>query len=336
MIALPNSPTGRIVLAIALSLVIHMALLFTPVIELAPTDPPLPPLMAKLEALPTVIAKPPQPKQPHKAPTPAKPKPVMPTPQVTPAPAEPVVDEPVAEVASEVAPVPAIAEPEKIADPVPTHPLPKHADLTFSVMQGTDFKVGEARQRFDISPDHHYTLKVGVNTTGIVSLLKKFDLNQTSSGTVDSHGLQPNEFRESKNNSGNTETHTANFDWQAKALNFSTGSSIALPEYSQDIISFVYQLSQVPWSGNPLSMYISNGRKLEHYEISVGEEELITTRMGKLRAIPFRKVHGPNEEGLNIWLAVEYRLLPVKISQTNGDGSVAAEMVISAIRVSDD
>ncbi len=334
MIAFPQTPTGRIALAIALSLVIHMALLFTPVIELAPTDPPLPPLMAKLEALPEIVVKAPKPKQPQKTPTPSKPKPTTPVPAVPPAPAEPVAEEPVAEVAAEVAPEPVIAE--KVVEPPPAHPLPKHAELTFAVMQGTDFKVGEARQRFDITPDHHYTLKVGVNTTGIISLLKKFDLNQTSSGTVDSHGLQPNEFRESKNNSGNTETHIANFDWQAKTLNFSTGNSVALPESSQDIISFVYQLSQMPSSGNPLSMYISNGRKLEHYEISVGEEELITTRMGKLRAIPFRKVHGPNEEGLNIWLAVEYRLLPVKISQTNGDGSVAAEMVISDIRVSDE
>jgi hypothetical protein len=33
---------------------------------------------------------------------------------------------------------------------------------------------------------------------------------------------------------------------------------------------------------------------------------------------------------------VEYRLLPVKISQTNRDGSIAGEMVISEIRVADE
>jgi hypothetical protein len=334
VIALPTSPTLRITLAIALSVLIHMALLFTPMVELAPAEVPLPPLMARLEPLPKVTAAPAKPKKKtaHKAviPEPIASKPAVPVTNTPPEPAEP-------EPASGVQPAPVVAEEEnRIEEVQPAHPLPKKAQLTFVVYKGTNFVIGEARHRLEIASDQSYTIKVGVNTTGIASVFKKFDLTQTSTGTTTAQGLRPSKFSESKQTSSGTEARVAEFNWTEKTLSFSTGNSVVLSESSQDIVSFMYQLSQLQWGNNPLALNISNGKKLEHYEISVGEEEIIATPMGKLRTIPFRKIHGPNEEGLDIWLAVEYRLLPVKISQTNRDGSIAGEMVISEMRVADE
>lgn len=335
MTLLPTSPSARILLAIALSVLIHMALLFAPMIELAPTEVPLPPLMAKLEPLPKIAPLPvPAKKKIH--PKPATPKPAEP---IVEKPIEPSMDKPVAPSPEPIAETP-VEPPAAIKTeepPPPAHPLPKQAQLTFAVYKsGTSFAIGEAHHRLNIDAEHRYTITTGANTTGIVRLLKKFELTQTSTGTLTENGLQPAKFVEDKLTSNGTETHRADFNWQEKTLYFSAGNSAALPNNSQDIVSFMYQLSQLQWGNNPIAMNISNGKKLEHYEIAVGEEELVSTPMGKLRAIPFRKIHGPNEEGLNIWLAVEYRLLPIKISQIERDGSTAGEMLISDIRVSDE
>lgn len=315
-------------MAIALSVLVHMALLFIPMVELAPTEVPLPPLMAKLEPLPKALPTPAKPKK--KAPAkPAAPKPAAPVAEKTP---EPEIPEP----ASEVVAAPVVEEASQVEEVQPAHPLPKKAQLTFVVYKGTDFAVGEARHRFEIANDQSYSIEIGANTTGIASIFKKFDLTQTSTGTMTKQGLRPAKFDETKLTASGKESRSAEFNWQEKTLKFSAGNSVALPDNSQDIVSFMYQLSQLPWGDNPLALNISNGKKLEHYEISIGEEETIATPMGKLRAIPFHKIHGPNEEGLDIWLAVEYRLLPVKISQTDRDGSIAGEMVISDIRVADE
>jgi hypothetical protein len=338
--ALPKSPVARITLAICLSVLVHLALLFTPMIELAPTEVPLPPLMAKLEPLPRIAPAPkPKPKEPPK---PATAKPAAPVAEKLPAPDIPRADMPepasaVTPTASEVAAATVTAEEaNKTEEPQPAHPLPKKAQLNYSVYKGSNFKVGEARLRFQIADDKDYSIEVGANTTGIVSLFKKFDLVQTSIGVLTAQGLRSNEFSETRLSGDGQEYHTAKFNWMEKTLSFSGGGSVALPDRSQDIVSFMFQLSQIPWDSTPIMMNISNGRKLEHYEIDIGAEETIDTQMGKLRAIPFRKRHAPSEEGLDIWLAVEYRLLPVKISKTDRNGNVDSQLVISEIRVADE
>ena len=338
MIKLSKSQSSSIVLAILLSVLIHLALLFTPMIELAPTEIPLPPLQAKLEDLPKL------------APVAVPKRPVTPKPKPKPKVAEALPPPPAERGMAESSPplTPETTSPEITAEevqpdavpaelPAPSaHPLPKHAQLTFSVYKsGTSFAIGEAQHRLDIDDQQHYTIRTSATTTGVVRLLKRFEMVQTSTGAITPYGLQPSRFVEDKITSDGTDTHIANFDWSANSVHYSAGNSAALPKASQDIVSFMYQLSQLQWGGNPLSIPISNGKKLESYQIEVGEEELIDTPMGKLRAIPMRKVHGPNEEGLDIWLAVEYRLLPIKITQLERDGSVAGLMLISDIRVAD-
>ncbi len=335
MSMLPKSPLARITLAIALSVVIHLLLIFTPMIKLPPADVPLPPLQAKLEPLPKLA--PPAPTQKKTAPKPKPVAPVAPTlPLITPASevaaASAVTPVPEA-AASEVIPAPVI-DSAKTEDAQLAHPLPKTAQLTFDVYKGTDFRVGEARLRLDIAEDRSYVLNVSANTTGIVSVFKKFDLIQTSTGILAEHGLRPNLYSEIRLTGDGQETRSVAFDWPEKTLNFSSGGSASLPDGSQDILSFMFQFSQLVWHSNVV-MNISNGKKLERYEIALGKEQTLDTRMGKLRAIPFSKVHAPGEEGLDIWLAVEYRLLPVKISKINRDGQVDSELVISDIRVAD-
>jgi hypothetical protein len=52
--------------------------------------------------------------------------------------------------------------------------------------------------------------------------------------------------------------------------------------------------------------------------------------------VHFTKLHGTNVEGLELWIAQEYRFLPVKLSHIERDGTVSAEVVITDIRVLDE
>jgi hypothetical protein len=344
--ALPSNSAGRIVLAIVLSLTAHTAILFAPIGKLPQTEKSLPLLTAKLEPLPKVDTEPILEKITAHAP--------VKTPELKPkqTPVSTSAIQPVAlpesngkqsaeniEATRTEAPTMNPAQPsamEMVKEHKPAHPLPKYAQLTFIAYKGTDFQIGEARHFLEIDAGKTYKLKVDMNTTGLASVFKTFELKQQSTGVMTALGLQPNEYIETKNTSKGKETFEAKFDREEKTLSFLNGARVPLPDHAQDIISFLYQLSQRPLDKGTIVMHISNGRKLERYELAVGKEEITKTHLGELRAVPLRKVHGQGEEGLDIWLGMEYRMLPVKIRQIDRDGQIAGEMLISEIRVSDE
>ncbi len=319
----------------------HAMLLFGPnLISLAPVEVPLPPLTARLEPLP-VLKPAPVKKAVHKPHVHSKPKPVIthevtaPVAVTTPAP-DTTETPPVQTPVTQTSPIESPASAVPAENSQPAHPLPRHAELTFKVYKGADLPIGEVRHRLDISDDNSYTLQVSINTTGLASLFKKFVMSQQSTGTITASGIRPDKYSETKLTSKETEALSADFDWQDKLLKFSSGNQVALPEQAQDILSFLYQFSQMPLDQARLAMHVSNGKKLENYQVEIGPEENVQTRMGLLRALPLRKIHAPGEEGLEIWLGLEYRLLPIKIRQIDREGHIAGEMVVSDIRVSDE
>ncbi|OGT01903.1 MAG: hypothetical protein A2Y51_00555 [Gallionellales bacterium RIFCSPLOWO2_02_60_31] len=328
-LSLPKRSTGRIALAIALSALVHAIALFAPLIKLPPVEVPLPPLTAKLEPLPKIAAKPAPPRKHKPRPVPVEALPA---------------DQPAESVSTEEPQIDAGPQPPAVNKAIdktveearPAHPLPKHAQLTFAAYKGKDFKIGEARHRLEIGDDKSYILRVGMNTTGLASIFKTFESDHRSSGTLTAQGLRPNEFSETKNTSKGRESLAAKFSWEEKVLSFSNGNSTPLPEQAQDVASFLYQFPQLALDNGAISMYISNGKKLERYEFTIGEEEMIQTHLGRLRALPLHKVHAQGEEGLDIWLGLEYRLLPVKLRMFDRSGQIAGEMVISEILVADE
>jgi hypothetical protein len=58
--------------------------------------------------------------------------------------------------------------------------------------------------------------------------------------------------------------------------------------------------------------------------------------MGKLRALHLRKMHAQGEAYFEIWLGLEYRLLPVKFRMVNALDKVTEEYVISDILAADE
>ncbi|MBI5918008.1 MAG: DUF3108 domain-containing protein [Nitrosomonadales bacterium] len=329
--------TRRFAFTLLLSVLIHGLLLWRLPLQLPDNEPPLHLLEAKLERLP---AHPAPPKvQPPKAKQPAAPVavpsvvPVIPAtppaPEATPGTAE----EP-SEAQEKVAALPPPPPVAAIAQEAP--PLPKNARLKFAVRLKEDgVTVGESIHTLEIG-DGHYKLKTSIRTIGLARLFKTIDYSQFSRGIVSKQGLQPEYATEDKAVDGITQTAEMFFERDTKRLRFSLGGETALPEDAQDRLSLLYQLSRLELGSASLPLAVTNGRKLERYQVEIGPEEEIMTPMGKLRTIALRKIHGPGEEGLNIWLALEYRLLPVKVIRINRNGEEDGAMLISEIRLSDE
>jgi Protein of unknown function (DUF3108) len=320
-------PLYRITAAIAFSLLLHSLLLWQmPEITPRTIEATPPPLQAKLEALPKLAKK-------SIARKPKTPAPILPpaeTPGVAPvaitdtAGAEPQAPQTLPTIDTD------------IHETLPPPLLPKHAQLRFSVHYGqSGLKVGETLHTLE-SIDGRFSLSAETQTTGMVSIFKDYKLNQTSIGSFTKHGLRPENYAETRTDNKGTRTLNTRFDWDAGKIYFPDGRESTLPEQTQDTLSLPYQLSQLPLNMEILTIALSNGKKISNYNLTVGSDETISTAMGDLRTIKLHKASSTNEEGLVIWLALEYRLLPVKILYLDKSGEVAANMLITDIRVSDE
>jgi hypothetical protein len=327
-------PLQRVALAVALSLLAHGLLLWQlPALEPAVNREILPALQAKLEPLPKLAARPVA-RKPRVKPS-ARPKPGI----------KPVVETPSISAASSASAVPAEASEAAAtesaapatADETVSHPrLPKHAQLHFTVQYGNGtFKVGEVIHVLE-NTDGRYTLRAETQTTGLASIFKSYQLTQTSTGTVSRQGLRPENYVEIKTDGSGTQTSSASINWDTHKVYFNNGKERSLTEQAQDRLSLPYQLSQLPLNTDSVPVELINSTDIRQHYLAIGDEGTISTPLGELRTIALHKVHGANEDGLIIWLALEYRLLPVKILYLDRSGEISANMVITDIRVSDE
>lgn len=216
-----------------------------------------------------------------------------------------------------------------------SQPLPKHLRLSFIVYQGKDgLRTGEVRQQFD-SSDGRYVLRSVRKTSGLASLRKDDRVIQTSHGNIDEHGLHPDLYEVEEITVAGKRHHHSQFDHKSGTLRFSDGTSTTLPADTQDKLSFIYQLAQLPFNVEFFTLPVSGTNELRQYQIEIGTKEDIHTPIGKLRTLHLREMHKPGNAYFEIWLGLEYRLLPVKFREVDSSGEVIDEYVISGIRASD-
>ncbi|MGA7749372.1 MAG: DUF3108 domain-containing protein [Gallionella sp.] len=317
MIAILNTTARRLTFAIALSVLVHAAILWLPYVQLPHAKVELPPLSVRLEPLPKPVEQIAGQSESAKS-----------------EPANPISKPDSSSTAKPLSK--AMAAMNKSDEPTQTHPFPRHLHLTFIVYKDADgSRTGEIRHQLDIHGSR-YSLRSERQTAGLASLRNSDRIVQTSYGKIGDHGLQPDTFEKEEITDSGKRSLQATFDWAAQKLHFSNGSEISLPADAQDVLSFMYQISQLPMNGEFFTMPISDGMQLQQDQIEIGTKEDLATPMGKLRALHLRKMHADREAYFEIWLGLEYRLLPVKFRQIDSSGNMIEEFVITDIRAADE
>ena len=152
------------------------------------------------------------------------------------------------------------------------------------------------------------------------------------------YGLRPEKFASRRIRSGQTDEAAAQFDWNNNSITLGSGAaqrSTALPAGSQDILSFMYQLALAPPPPGRVQIAITNGSRFENYALDVLAEEMLDTPMGAIRALPVKQVRREGGESMEVWLAADYRYLPVRIRFIGRDGVPVGEQVVTEINISD-
>ena len=356
-----STSNQRLAIALIFSVLLHLFLMGKFAFNLADTDKHPQLIEARLVLPPPIITKP----VPEKIVKKSNPAPVKKTP-FTPIPAEPVVIKPVPEVIEESddavvvestppdeLPAPSDAiETKNVDEIVPEEVAAENQEEELGVINPQAYKyvealfdvrtqisanansspVGKATMVYELHANgEQYQLKSLMQASGLAALVIP-DLLQTSEGFLSNLGLQPKryvyQFGDKKN-----KTYTADFDWEQKKLTMHTAKgdqTVALVEGTQDLLSFMYQFMFVPPLQN-MQLNITNGKKLGTYDYFFEAEETIDTKMGKLSTIHIARTDNSGDEKTELWLALDYQYVPVKIRKTEKESKVY-EMLVTSLK----
>jgi hypothetical protein len=182
---------------------------------------------------------------------------------------------------------------------------------------------GNAKMVYQILPNgERYQIRSLIQAKGLAALLIP-DLLQTSDGYWDKTGLQPTHYLYQFGDKRD-KTFSADFEWESKKLTLHSEKGDQLLDFTngtQDLLSFMYQFMFVPPLQN-MQLSITNGKKLGVYDYSFEGEETIVTKMGDLRTIHLLRMAPEGEKRTELWLALDYQHVPVKIRETDKEGKV--------------
>jgi hypothetical protein len=345
---------ARFLVAASVSLALHAVMFSGTWLHMPEPTPVPPPLDVSLPLIepappPPVMTPAPPPKAMPRRRSRPRPK-VAATPAVPATPAMPSLDAPEwpeaadeAAVVQEPEPVAPIAEalpapqPPEPAAPVKT--LPKKGRIAYTMYFGADrFTVGKTVQSWEVQSDVYKMGSVS-ETTGIVELFGAQRHIYLSEGRLTPRGLQPEKFFMSRTRRGRTEAAQARFDWDAGTLKLGKvpdQRGAALFPEAQDIVSFMYQLGLSPPGPGRIRLPVTNGSSFKIYDLDVLDEEKIETPLGILKTLPVKQVPRPGDESIELWLAVEYRYLPVRLRFFDREGNPTGEQLVNEIRISDE
>ena len=341
----------RLGIALCVSVLLHFFLVGKFYLWLPDNKPELHTIEARLQMPKTL--KPAEAAKPQVAvPVEAKPTAIKPK-KIPPKPVEPVAEEP--EVAAPIAesipvenaapaaeppPRPALSEPLATSgDPTPTpaDALQQAADERLAANENayqyveTTFNVstkiggspeGSATMTYNLLGGTHYQINSVAKARGLAALVLS-ELVQTSEGTLTKTGLQPRKFSYNYGNKA-SKSRLATFDWQAKTVSMQTAAGTQtepLPDEAQDLLSFMYQFMYVP-PLHTMQIHIVNGKSLRTYDYSFEGENSITLPMGEVNTIHIQHSNNETEEKIDLWLAVDFQYLPVKILKIDKNGKI--------------
>ena len=354
----PRSSPWRVrpalLVALALSLLLHLAWSFWPVDESEAPEATV--LTATLEQMPPppapVVEQPPPPAtqspavkkpKPRRAPPPNQSTPIITAPD-TAASALPLpagTDSPSTEGASSASTAPPVASaaadsavdaPALDAGP-PTPQLPPRVDLAYKVFLGTrGFMIGDATYRFEHDGDRYRIATVG-QARGLAALIVRGTGKVESRGRITAAGLKPYEFAIERGSPDRREL--AYFDWDAGNVVLHDGSRAQLEPPAFDPLTILWQPYFAPPSRDDQTFSLATTRRVARYTLSLDGEETIAWPRGEVATQRWHRVSEDGKTEAWFWLAPSMHFIPIKMRITRTSRGTL-EVLLDSIRTDAD
>lgn len=208
--------------------------------------------------------------------------------------------------------------------------FPARLTLSYDLFKGDQaIKIGRANHRW-FAEGGRYQLSTEAEATGILAMLNLGIFSQQSRGKLTTQGIAPEHYREMR---GENRRHhyIAEFDYANNTLQLGLADAPNITELApgtQDQLSFIYQLAmQAPLPAS-VTLPITTGRRYAPYTIAILGEKSLRTPLGELNTLHLSRLkRQAKDEAIDIWLAVDYHYLPVKIVMTDRKGDTYSQLI---------
>ena len=208
----------------------------------------------------------------------------------------------------------------------------QHVSTDFSVfVNGEERPAGSAKIEYQRDVSGNYNLHWLVEGRGLLKLLYP-SLEQQSQGEVGPRGLKPHVYRYAFGNRA-SKTYEATFDWETNIITLKTSKGeqrLDLRVNTQDLLSFMYQFMFVP-PLQEMHVTLTNGRRLGEYEYMFEGEESLVIADKAIQTVHIAHTRGDTDEKVKLWLASDYRYVPVKIKKLEKNGMVIEQVATRLI-----
>lgn len=216
-----------------------------------------------------------------------------------------------------------------VEEPAPPY---QHVTTDFDIyVNGESRPAGTATIEYRNQDATRYWLHWQIDGRGLLKLIYP-SLEQHSEGDIGLQGLKPRFYRYAFGQRA-SKTYEATFDWDANVIRLKTSKGeqgLPLPPQTQDILSFMYQFMFVP-PLQEMRVNLTNGRRLGEYEYAFEGEDSMVIADRTIQTIHIVHTRGDNDEKTELWLASDYRYVPVKIKKLEKNGMVIEQVATRLI-----
>lgn len=180
-----------------------------------------------------------------------------------------------------------------------------------------------------IQKDGSYHLATDMRTKGLVSIFRKETVSEHSIFSLKGGELVPEKYIYNRHYKKKKTTNSIDFDWQQGITKVSyKGQQSELPLQEGILDSLSTQLA-LRWDLRQgikeLTYRVAEKDRIRDYHFQVEGEELLQTRLGKLRTVRVKRIHD-SERSTTFWCAIDADYLLVKIEQVNKGTIISARI----------
>lgn len=182
--------------------------------------------------------------------------------------------------------------------------------------------------------DGAYRLYTEGRASGLMAWFYRGALVQLSSGTIGAHGLTTQRYLEKRGERAARET---TIDPASGEVVFDAGRRAAAPAGLQDKLSVLMQLALLrqaqperftAGAAIELPMLATSG--IDHTPWRVLGDEVVTTDIGPVPAVRLtRRTADPRDPVIDVWLALDARLFPVRLRATEPNGRSLDQVLVT-------
>lgn len=144
---------------------------------------------------------------------------------------------------------------------------------------------------------------------------------RVSKGELAASGPRPREFVDERSG---RDTQRVWFDWSASTITRrykGPARTEPVPANTQDRLSFLLALAYLSQKGEPVSLYVADGRGMSHHTYRPNGRERLATPAGEFDAVKLSRRNEGSGDVSELWLAADLGYLPVRIVIQEKDGT---------------